>query len=872
LRFELLQNTLQYYLNPNKILHKKHKHITETILIQYSRKMPPKRFFRKTKTEQKGFVKTGKWLIIVESPSKCKKIEEYLGSEYQCIASQGHIRTIDGLKSIDTKRDFTPTFTLIEEKAKHVEMMRTIIAKFPKENILIATDDDREGEAIGWHICDVFELPTETTKRILFHEITKDAIRSAVESPTILNMSLIHAQHARQVLDMVVGYTVSPILWKHICNDKSNGLSAGRCQTPALRLVYDHHLKAKQMKMETQYKTTGVFFERSIRFDLHQKHETETLMVAFLEKSKTFEHRLSMFPPKDTFKSPPKPFTTSRLLQTASSVLRYSPKTTMSLCQSLYQMGLITYMRTDSGKYSPVFLKQAESYILREWTDPRYVGNLATLENGEAGNPHEAIRVTNIHMPFITDENKSLVAMYRFIWKNTIESCMSTATYKSRPVRISAPDSCYYEYTLEIPVFQGWKRVCVGNDDGEGVDIVQHQTGLQMYFESFIDKTIKIQYIESMISATDCNAKHYTEASLIQILEELGIGRPSTYATLVETIQERGYVKKRDVPGTPIVCSEYKLTGLDGKPTLEKTSKERIFGQEKDKLVIQPTGILVVEFLMGYFESLFSYDYTKTMEAQLDEVSGADPEISTTSWREICRECYARIKALKKPLSAIKRETYVIEKDVELVFHTSGASLKRTLEDGSVEYKSVKKTIDLDLGKVKRGEYSVDDLVEIPEEQLGVFQGNEVLLKSGKFGAYVVCGDMKVSVKQLAKPVDTIQLADVLPLLEMKKREKERVELGLNTLDISSIPDTYQTASLSTLSTESPTENPTENPTIRVLTPEMSVRMGKYGAYVYYQKAGVKKPTFLNIKKFKEDCWKCNLDVLLKWIQTTYSV
>lgn len=855
--------------------------------------MPPKRIFHKSKTVQKGFVKTGKWLIIVESPSKCKKIEEYLGTDYQCIASQGHIRTIDGLKSIDTKRDFTPTFTLIEEKAKHVETMRDIITKFPKESILIATDDDREGEAIGWHICDVFGLPIETTKRILFHEITKDAIRCAVESPTILNLSLIHAQHARQVLDMVVGYTVSPILWKHICNDKVNGLSAGRCQTPALRLVYDHHLKAKTMKMETQYKTSGVFFDRSIRFDLHQKHETETLMVAFLEKSKTFEHRLSMFPPKDTYKSPPKPFTTSRLLQTASSVLRYSPKTTMSLCQSLYQMGLITYMRTDSGKYSQVFLKQAEAYIVREWSDSRYVGDLTTLENAEAGNPHEAIRVTNIHMAFITDENKSLVAMYRFIWKNTVESCMSTATYKTRPVRISAPDSCYYEYTLEIPVFQGWKRVSSENVDG--VDMAQHQTALQMYFETFvkysggdetqvplgaggmrgnsreqssaafIDKSVGVQYIESVISATECNAKHYTEASLIQILEELGIGRPSTYATLVETIQERGYVKKRDITGTTILCSEYKLVKTTN--TLEKIEKERVFGQEKDKLVIQPTGILVVEFLMGYFESLFSYDYTKTMETQLDEVSNSDPAISTTSWREICRECYARIKTLKKPLSAIKRETYVIEKDVELVFHSTGASLKRTLEDGSVEYKSVKKTIDLDLGKVKRGEYSVDDLVEIPEEHLGVFQGNEVLLKSGKFGAYVVCGDMKVSVKQLAKPVDTIQLGDVLALLEMKKREKERVELGLTTLDISSIPDTYQNASISTLSPET-----TESPTIRVLTPEMSVRMGKYGAYVYYQKAGVKKPTFLNIKKFKEDCWKCNLDVLLTWIQTTYSV
>ena len=845
--------------------------------------MPPKLVFRKSNARKEPrFEKTGQWLIIVESPSKCKKIEEYLGQHYQCIASQGHIRTIDGLKSVDTKRDFTPTFTPVAEKEKHIETMRNIITKFPKDHVLIATDDDREGEAIGWHICMVFGLPVETTKRILFHEITKDAIRTAVDSPTTLNMSLIHAQHARQVLDMVVGYTISPILWKHICNDKANGLSAGRCQTPALRLLYDHSVKNKTRKVELQYKTTGVFFERSIRFDLNHKHGSEAEMVAFLEKSKSFDHRLSMFPSKDTYKSPPKPFTTSRLLQSASSALRYSPKITMILCQSLYQMGLITYMRTDSGKYSPVFLKQAETYILREWSDPKYIGDIATLENSESGNPHEAIRATNIHMPFITDENKQLVSMYRFIWKNTVESCMSTATYKTRAVRITAPEDRVYEYTLEIPVFMGWKRVSYENADG--VDMAQHQTGLQMYFEHLqtANSSAMVQYIESVVSPMDSGTKHYTEASLIQTLEELGIGRPSTYASIVETIQERGYVKKRDIPGTTVQCREYKLQGFSkicggeavvkSKYTqIEKTEKERVFGQEKDKLVIQPTGILVVEFLLQYFESLFSYDYTKTMESCLDEVSNADPTISATSWREICRECYAKIKTLKKPLTAIKRDTYVIEKNVELVFHTNGASLKRTLEDGTVEYKAVKKNIDLDLGKVKRGEYSVDDLVEIPEERLGVFGENEVLLKSGKYGAYVVCGEWKVSVKHLPKSVDTIQLGDVVALLEMKKREKEMTELGISTLDLSAIPDTYQTP-ICYAQGASSTSQIGCIPSIRTLTAEMSVRTGKYGAYIYYQKAGAKKPTFLNIKKFKDDCWTCDSDILLNWLRATYTL
>ena len=843
--------------------------------------MPPKRIFKKT--PEKAFKKTGTWLVIVESPSKCKKIEEYLGNAYQCIASKGHIRTIEGLKSIDTKRDFTPTFTEIPEKTNHIAYMLSIIAQFPKENIFIATDDDREGEAIGWHICEVFKLPVETTKRILFHEITKDAIREAVATPTILNMSVVYAQHSRQVLDVIVGYTISPVLWKHVYNDKTNGLSAGRCQTPALRLVYDHHIQSLKRKMEIQYKTSGNFFERNIRFELNRKHEKEEMAIAFLEKSREFKHILSILPSKDTYKNPPKPFTTSRLLQSASSILHFSPKITMDLCQQLYQMGLITYMRTDSGKYSAVFLKQAETYILREWSNPKYVGDLSLLENSEAGNPHEAIRATNIHMPFITDDNKGLVSLYRFIWKNTVESCMSTATYKTHPVRISAPENAYYEYTLEIPVFQGWKRACSSNHEEDGVDTAQQQTGLLMYLNSFIDKPIIVQYIESIVCCTEGGTKHYTEASLIQTMEELGIGRPSTYATIVSTIQERGYVTKKDVKGDVIMCNEYKLNKSNGNNTntLEKTQRERVFGNEKGKLIIQPTGIIVVEFLMQYFESVFSYDYTKTMETQLDKVSETDIQNASGLWREICRECHTLIKQLKKPLSKINRETYSIDKEVELVFHRNGASLKRTLEDGTIEYKSVKKNMDIDLGKLKRGAYSFDDLIEIPEECLGVYEGNEVLLKSGKYGAYIECGDTKVSIKHLTKTLDTISLDDVLPVFIMKKREKEQQECMINTLDISNIPDSYQDASMKHNEDNHLKNTTTElntvtvavtNTTFRVLNSVLSVRNGKYGAYVYYQKPGVKKPTFLNIKKFKENCWSCDANILLDWLHTTYNV
>jgi DNA topoisomerase-1 len=931
-----------------------------------------KRFYRKpssnatTKPSTSKNLKNAKWLVIVESPSKCSKIEEYLsslefdpiyGGKYACIASKGHIRAIDGLKSINTKTNFEPTFTIMEGKERHINEMQEHIKAFPKENILIATDDDREGEAIGWHICELFGLPTESTKRILFHEITKTAICEAVKNPTIINMSLVYAQHSRQVLDIVVGYTISPILWKHIYNDKLSGLSAGRCQTPALRLIYDHsqeyatqpvvchsiihgeptlggskrncsiHGETTLGVSNVNYKTTGVFFDRNIRFELSHHHNTETELLQFMELSKTHKYTLEMMPTKETYKSPPKPFTTSRLLQTASSILKCSPKKTMELCQQLYQGGHITYMRTDSSKYSPVFLKQIETYIQHEWGNPKYMGDLTHLVNNDGANPHEAIRVTDIRVRNITDEDKSVVSMYKFIWKNTIESCMSTARYNSRLVKISAPsidrnaiESCaspsskqshnpYYGYTLEIPIFLGWKIVSNGNDDGETqtttcVDIATQQTGLQFYLESFLSNNnlrnsfvvspviprtptqvvppcsgvlhnIRVNYIESKVVAEHRNP-HYTEASLIQRLEELGIGRPSTYATIVETIQERGYVKKMDIKGQTVKCNEYKLRfDMSTTSTLEKTEIEKAFGNEKGKLSITPTGIIVLEFLVRYFESLFSYDYTKNMEMALDAVSLSVPTEASIKWSVICSECYNLIKQLKKPLSKIKRETYTLDKNAELVFHSNGASIKLTGEDGTTEYRTVKKTIEIDLGKLKNGEYSVEDLLEIPNEHLGTYEGNNITLKSGRYGLYFECGETKMTLKQLNKPADEITMSDILPILLEKQRDKTAIEhrnelySGDVPQDLSAIANNYREISAPKSSSN---DTNTKTNTTRPLNEHMSVRMGKYGAYVYYKNAKMKTPSFFNIKKFKENCWDCKPETLIEWVKNEYRV
>ena len=243
------------------------------------------------------------YLIIVESPSKCGKIESYLGQNYKCIASKGHIRELDGLKNIDIKNNFTPTFTIIKEKAHHIKTMREIISQFKKENIILATDDDREGEGIAWHICEIFNLPIETTKRILFHEITQKAIKDAIKTPTTVNMDLVKAQHARQILDILVGFKVSPHLWKHIFSSKSNALSAGRCQTPALRLVYENEMERREKGLEKNYKTVGYFTDKNLEFVLGHNFTKESCLEKFLLESKTFNHMLRVENDKNSLKN-----------------------------------------------------------------------------------------------------------------------------------------------------------------------------------------------------------------------------------------------------------------------------------------------------------------------------------------------------------------------------------------------------------------------------------------------------------------------------------------------------------------------------------------------------------------------------------------
>jgi DNA topoisomerase-1 len=782
-----------------------------------------KSFYKKSNVYKIPESFTETYLIIVESPSKCKKIEEYLGSQYKCISSKGHIREIkNGLKSIKSEQI---EFSIIPEKKEHVEWMKKIINNFPKSNIILATDDDREGEAIAWHICETFELNIETTKRIIFREITQSAILNAINNITTINMNVVNAQMCRQVLDLLVGFKISPVLWKHLYRNKENALSAGRCQTPALRLVYDNDIEARKSTTNTRYKICGSFFPKNILFDLSKEFENESEVLHFLETSRTFNHTLSISEKKESIRSPPKPFNTSGLLQKASSSIGIGPKETMSICQQLYQDGYITYMRTESQKYSDIFLKKAQEYIVKRFESSEYIGKLDDILNKDSKNPHEAIRVTNIELSTIGSENSRTITVYKLIWRNTIESCMAAAKYNNTPITITAPMELIYKYTIEVPIFLGFTKLI----EELKTNIMENQnTGaaLLLYIKSSPKDNIKYNKISSSLSIHGRHS-HYTEASLIKRLEDLGIGRPSTFAMIIDTIIERGYVKKTDIEGILIKGNEYSLE----KNMIKKEEKERTFGNEKGKLVIQPLGSIVVEFLYNHFSSLFSYNYTTKMESILDDISIGNGE----HWYKTCETCNIEIKDLIKPVEKIGKQLFDINgTDYKLVFEKYGPLLRQTV-DNKYQYKNIKSDIKIDLDKLQRGEYHINELLEEKKEQIiGEVDGISIILKSGPYGEYIEHGDKKESVKTLGYFNTPTGIADAF-----------KDKLSSQIID---------------------------NKIIRTITNELSIRNGKYGAYIYYKTEKMTKPKFLNIQKFKESYRHCSDDIIIKWIKNTYNI
>ena len=890
----------------------------------------------------------GKTLLIVESPAKCQKIEGYLGKDkYMCLASFGHIREIaDGLKSIDVDHEFAIKFAIMSSKQAQVAKLRAAIAA--ADEVILATDDDREGEAIAWHLCQVFHLSVATTKRIIFHEITEPALKAAVAAPRLIDMSLVLAQQARQVLDLVVGYKISPVLWTYVAH---TNLSAGRCQTPALRLIYDNYKEIESSTATMVYSISGIFTKLNLTFHLSREIESsgdssgEECLESFIRGTAAAPDsgfRATVGTPKKVTKAPPRPYSTSTLQQAASNDLHLSPKDTMFVAQKLYEQGYITYMRTDSKVYSADFVKKACDYIRKRFanestTMDELIGNLSTVSSGSKDATttttaaHEAIRPTDISRTLLPQScHPREHRLYSMIHRNTLESIMAPAICQTLTMAISSPvkvrvngkdTECEYRYTAEQIIKPGWKLVAGGYDKEAKEYTYFASLGL-----SSGQQVLSAPFKRIMTKCSLRNTKsHYTESGLVQLLEKMGIGRPSTFSSLIDKIQERGYVKLQDIRGKSLECREFVLTE-DKK--IESKTEVREIGGESRKLVIQPLGIIVIEFLLEHFAPLFEYEFTKNMENQLDEIATGG-----MVWHELCYKCWFDVAAQLQEL----KERGVVKEEIHLddrhsyILGRNGPVIRCRVTDANVDANSdasddcassasdgdggdaplpAKKTKpkfifksvrpDLEYSKILRGEYSLAYMLGEAEEDgggggsgtscapvavagggrlMGQHQGQDVVIKSGKYGAYVVWGSTNISLKPLlggggnAPSVPASGAGKYTPRSKLTTtNQKSEFDLTLEDvikfIDRNSAPVVMEDGDGEPSATAS-TAAYVQGQVLRTIDENTTIRYGRYGPYIFHKTAKMTKPAFIALKGFPElhgNYITCDAGVLREWI------
>jgi DNA topoisomerase-1 len=790
-------------------------------------------------------------LIIVESPAKCSKIEEYLGGEYQCLASYGHIRE---LVDVDISNNFKPKFKMIDGKnlAKLKKAIETA------SEVILATDDDREGEAIAWHLAQVYKLPLKTTKRITFHEITPKGLAAAVASPKTVDMKKVNSQMARMVLDRIVGYTVSPILWKYISKTAEHSLSAGRCQTPALRLIYENQLDIDDNGVgEETYDVVGYFTKMNIPFKLEANHGlTKETMEEFLENTASHEHILTRREPTRSERKAPQPFITSTLQQSASNVLHFSPKDTMKLAQTLYENGYITYMRTDSKKYSQTFIDSAVKYLKQNYSDDV----VATLEelvslqlysskqemklkgaekqksklNPHTQDAHEAIRPTNIATRDIVDDKigQKERRLYALIWANSLQSCMASARYSVIRAEIASPiPKVSYFHTAEVPVRLGWQTIGKSAHIEDTDEDTSETTTIYNYYTTFSSMPVNYSKITAKFNIKT-GKQHYTEAKLVSLLETCNIGRPATFSSIVDKIQERDYVAVQTIEGKQVKCVDYELSDDE----IKEITAMRSFGKENKKLVIQPIGHIVIEFLIKHFNELFVYEYTANMENALDAIAKGEKE-----WESLCKECYDQIKVLVDKIDVEPINKNQLDANHSLYVGKYGPCIKFSAPDQQTKYYKIKKDVsinDLLDKKIAVKDAIVDaDRPETIDGYLGDYNGEKIVVKDGKFGPYVQYNGKSYSIKMLSPSLEC-----VIALIQQK--------------DASAATASQSSNILRQIST----------------TPELSLRKGQYGPYFYYKTPKMKQPKFYPTKGCPFDSTSVPIDKILQWFKEAHGI
>ena len=716
-------------------------------------------------------------LVIVESPAKAKTIEKFLGADFKVMSSYGHIRDLKKKELSIDMDTMQPSYVIPKEKEKLVSELKASAKKAKK--IWLASDEDREGEAISWHLCEVLGLDEKKTSRIVFHEITKPAILAAIENPRHLDMNLVNAQQARRMLDRLVGFKLSPVLWRKV----KPALSAGRVQSVAVRLIVEREREIQQFKSEPYYRVNAIFgltrqdgSQVEVKAELDKRFTNHDEAVAFLELCRNAEFSVEAIQKKPLKRSPAPPFTTSTLQQEAARKLGFSVSQTMMVAQHLYENGLITYMRTDSVNLSNLAIGTAKEEITKlygeEYSQPH---NFHTHSKG-AQEAHEAIRPTYISNTTIdgTSQEKRL---YDLIWKRTVASQMADAQIEKTTVtiRISADDPTLAHFVAngEVVTFDGFLKVYRESTDDDDNNMNTNATDADNNFSHHLP----VMAVNDVLSRREITSterfsqgpSRYTEASLVHKMEELGIGRPSTYAPTISTIQQREYVQKGDRKGEE---RSYTIDTLRGIQITEKTKVE-VTGNEKGKLLPTDIGIVVNDFLIENFPDIMDYNFTARVEQQFDQIAeGKEP------WTDMMRNFDSRFEPDVEKVINARSEHKAGERQLgndpktgRPVFVKIGR-FGPVVQIGAADDEQKPQFAQLPADK-RMDEITLDEALELFKlpRTVGQFEGSDVVIGAGRFGPYILHNKKYTSLPKTEDPM-TVTLDTAIKLIEEKRLQE----------------------------------------------------------------------------------------------------
>ncbi len=716
-------------------------------------------------------------LVIVESPAKAKTIEKFLGADFKVMSSYGHIRDLKKKELSIDMDTMQPSYVIPKEKEKLVSELKASAKKAKK--IWLASDEDREGEAISWHLCEVLGLDEKKTSRIVFHEITKPAILAAIENPRHLDMNLVNAQQARRMLDRLVGFKLSPVLWRKV----KPALSAGRVQSVAVRLIVEREREIQQFKSEPYYRVNAIFgltrqdgSQVEVKAELDKRFTNHDEAVAFLELCRNAEFSVEAIQKKPLKRSPAPPFTTSTLQQEAARKLGFSVSQTMMVAQHLYENGLITYMRTDSVNLSNLAIGTAKEEITKlygeEYSQPH---NFHTHSKG-AQEAHEAIRPTYISNTSI-DGTAQEKRLYDLIWKRTVASQMADAQIEKTTVtiRISADDPTLAHFVAngEVVTFDGFLKVYRESTDDDDNNMNTNAADADNNFSHHLP----VMAVNDVLSRREITSterfsqgpSRYTEASLVHKMEELGIGRPSTYAPTISTIQQREYVQKGDRKGEE---RSYTIDTLRGIQITEKTKVE-VTGNEKGKLLPTDIGIVVNDFLIENFPDIMDYNFTARVEQQFDQIAeGKEP------WTDMMRNFDSRFEPDVEKVINARSEHKAGERQLgndpktgRPVFVKIGR-FGPVVQIGAADDEQKPQFAQLPTDK-RMDEITLDEALELFKlpRTVGQFEGSDVVIGAGRFGPYILHNKKYTSLPKTEDPM-TVTLDTAIKLIEEKRLQE----------------------------------------------------------------------------------------------------